>query len=94
MPFEMLVIARAPNRADHGDPRPPNRLVPPTTAAVIASSRSVPIPDDCAETPRRREAAKIPPKAANAPQTMKAVIRILSTLIPARATALGFAPVA
>jgi hypothetical protein len=51
MPFEMLVIARAPNSADHGDPRPPNRLVLPTTAAVIASSRSVPIPDDCAETP-------------------------------------------
>ena len=33
-----LPITTAPSNADHTLPRPPNRLVPPITAAAIASS--------------------------------------------------------
>ena len=36
MPFEIDPITREPNSADHTVPRPPNRLVPPMTAAAMA----------------------------------------------------------
>jgi hypothetical protein len=42
--FETLPITSAPSKAAQTRPRPPNRLVPPITAAAIASSSSVPPP--------------------------------------------------
>ena len=44
MPFETVEISAAPIRALRTSPRPPNRLVPPMTAAAIASISSVPPP--------------------------------------------------
>jgi hypothetical protein len=45
-PLESLPITSAPNSADPTLPRPPNRLVPPMTAAAIDSS-SVSTPPLC-----------------------------------------------
>jgi hypothetical protein len=36
MPLSMEPITSAPSRADHAEPRPPNRLVPPITTAAMA----------------------------------------------------------
>ena len=41
MPFEIVEISAAPISALRTSPRPPNRLVPPMTAAAIASISSV-----------------------------------------------------
>ena len=63
-------MTNEPSSADHTDPRPPNRLVPPTTAAAIALSMSGPAPDET-ETPSCREESTIPATAAQAPSTRK-----------------------
>ncbi len=44
MPFVIVEISAAPISALRTSPRPPNRLVPPITAAAIASISSVPPP--------------------------------------------------
>ena len=41
MPFEIEPITSAPSSADQAEPRPPNRLVPPMTAAAIAVQQQV-----------------------------------------------------
>ena len=43
-PFAIVAITSAPKERVRTSPRPPKRLVPPITAAAIASSRSVPPP--------------------------------------------------
>ncbi len=48
-PARMVPVAidwttRTPSKADHAEPRPPNRLVPPMTAAAIAVSASSTVP--------------------------------------------------
>ena len=43
-PFAIVAITAAPSTALRISPRPPKRLVPPITAAEIASSSSVPPP--------------------------------------------------
>src|SRR5436853_495172 len=42
MPLSMAAMTRPPRMACNGLPRPPNRLVPPMTAAAIAYSTKVP----------------------------------------------------
>src|SRR6266851_4976767 len=60
----MLTMTRAPRMAWYTRPRPPKRLVPPITAAAIASSRRVPPPVPT-ETEKSREALTTPAVAAN-----------------------------
>src|SRR5207253_8081096 len=58
IPFEIIAIMSAPSRALRTAPRPPNRLVPPMTAAEIAFS-SVSPPPDARFTPFTRAAKKM-----------------------------------
>ena len=51
-------------------------------------------PPEETETPRMREADRIPPKAAMPPAMAKAVILIRSTLMPARRAASALSPMA
>ena len=74
-------------------PRPPNRLVPPITAAAIASSRIVP-PPALRSTELSREAKMTPPIPAIALEIMNTFIRIPGTLMPARRAASAFPPTA
>ena len=74
-------------------PRPPKRLVPPITAAEIASSSSVP-PPALRSTELRRAAKITPPIPAIRPEIMKTRMRIRGTLMPARRAASAFPPTA
>jgi hypothetical protein len=93
MPFAIVAIRVAPIRAFRTSPRPPNRLVPPITAAAIASISSV-LPPAFRSTLCRREASTIPPSPAMKPEIMKTMIRIRGTLIPARRAASALPPTA
>ena len=93
MPLEIEPMTSAPSRADQAEPRPPNRLVPPMTAAAMAlSSRSLP-PDDWL-TASRREAARMPPTAAIVEHSVNTVTRMPSTEMPARRAASALPPTA
>ncbi len=92
-PFAIVAITAAPSTALRTSPRPPNRLVPPITAAEIASSSSVPPPWSGA-TELRRPARTMPPTPAMKPEIMKTMIRIRATLMPARRAASALPPTA
>ena len=74
-PFAIVAITAAPSTALRTSPRPPKRLVPPITAAEIASSSSVPPPWSGA-TERRLPASMMPPTPAMRPEIMKTRIRM------------------
>ena len=93
MPFATVAITSEPISALITRPRPPNRLVPPITAAAIASSRSVP-PPAFRSTELSREAKITPPRPAIAPEIMKTKSRMFRTLMPARLAASAFPPTA
>ncbi len=93
IPFAIVVIRSAPISAFRTSPRPPNRLVPPITAAEIASISSVP-PPAFRSTLWRREARTMPPSPAMKPEIMKTRIRIRVTLMPARRAASALPPTA
>ena len=82
-----------PRRADHTVPRPPNRLVPPMTAAAMASRRSVPPPVNVPAA-WLRETASRPPTAARRDDSVKTATRTPVTLMPARRAASAFPPIA
>ena len=69
-PFEIDWMTRMPSSAEYADPRPPKRLVPPMTAAAMAL-RLVSPPPLLWLAEARREAAKIPPRAANVEHSVK-----------------------
>ena len=93
IPFETVEISAAPISALRISPRPPNRLVPPMTAAAIASISSVP-PPAFRSTLFRRGASTMPPSPDMQPEIMKTRIRIRATLIPARRAASALPPTA
>ena len=61
-----------PSTADHAVPRPPNRLVPPITAAAMAFRFTSPVPA-CWLDEARRDADRMPPRAASVEHSMKAL---------------------
>ena len=69
MPLAMETITSAPSSTETTRPRPPNRLVPPITAAAITLSSRSP-PPVLVATERRREARMIPPRPAMNPEIM------------------------
>ena len=93
MPLATLAITRAPSKALTGRPRPPNRLVPPITAAAMTLSSRLP-PPVSVDTERMREVRMIPPAPAMKPMIMKTAMRMRSTLMPARRAASGLPPTA
>jgi len=46
IPLAIEPITSAPSNADQTFPRPPNKLVPPMTAAAIAFKSTSPLPED------------------------------------------------
>lgn len=93
MPLLIDPMINAPSNADQIVPRPPNKLVPPITAAAIAFNKTSPLPDPVS-TAYNRDAATIPPQAAMPEQRVKTTMRILSTSMLARLAASGFPPTA
>ncbi len=73
-PLSIIAITIAPSTALFIEPRPPNRLVPPITAAAIEYSRIAPPPVDVS-TELSREASTMPPSAAIVLQIMNTTIR-------------------
>src|SRR5438552_581892 len=92
-PFAIAEMRRAPTTPSLRLPRPPKRLVPPMTAAEIASRRIVP-PPAFRSTEVRRAAKTTPPSAAIALEIMKTRIRIRLTAMPARRAASALPPTA
>src|SRR4029453_414465 len=78
-------------RASRTSPRPPKRLVPPITAAAMASISSVP-PPAFRSTLLRRAARTTPPSPAIPPEIMKTITLTRATLMPARRAASAFPP--
>ena len=93
MPFAIVAITSEPNSALRTSPRPPKRLVPPMTAAAIASISSVP-PPAFRSALLRRATRTMPPSPDIAPEIMKTRILIRATLIPARRAASALPPTA
>ncbi len=93
MPLSTLVMTSAPNSALVTLPRPPNRLVPPMTAAAMALSSSPP-PPTLGSTDCSRLAPTMPPSAAMPPAITNTAVRIRSTGMPARRAASAFPPIA
>ncbi len=93
IPLEIEPITRAPRRADQAVPRPPNRLVPPMTAAAMAFSSTVPPPEPWL-TANRREAAITPPIAASVEHAANTISRIRGSEMPARRAASALPPTA
>ncbi len=71
-PLEIAWITMMPSTADQAEPRPPNRLVPPITAAAMALRLTSPVPA-CWLAEARRDAARMPPSAASVEQSTKAL---------------------
>ena len=92
-PFSTLATTTDPRSTPRARPRPPNKLVPPMTAAAIASSASAP-PPVVELTASCREAATIPAIAANVEQKENIAIFTAATLIPARRADLALPPTA
>jgi AcrR family transcriptional regulator len=72
IPLAIEPITSAPSKADQTLPRPPNKLVPPMTAAAIAFKSTSPLPEDWL-TAYKREPARMPPQAAIAERADVAV---------------------
>jgi hypothetical protein len=90
MPEAIDWMTSAPSSADQVEPRPPNRLVPPMTAAAMALIRSVPDPASRAVVGLAEvspEATKRPPIAASVPDTMNIASHTHTTRTPARRAA-------
>ena len=77
-------ITKAPSMAFHTLPLPPNKEVPPITAAPIASSNKGPPANALNYTEAYLDAPIIPPTAAMKPTSANAEIRIYSMDIPTR----------
>jgi hypothetical protein len=90
-PLSIEPITSAPSSALLMWPRPPNRLVPPITAAAIEYSRIEP-PPALVSTERRREARMMPPTAAISEQIAKHMIFTRSLEMPARRLASALPP--
>ena len=73
-------------------PRPPNRLAPPITTAVMTTRLSSGWPEIVVvlKYPRFR----IPARPASSPLSAYTLIRCRSTLMPARSAASGLEPIA
>ena len=91
--MSIIAITIAPSTALRIVPRPPNRLVPPITAAAIEYSRIVPPPVDVS-TDDSREASTMPPNAAIVEEIMNTMITTRETLMPARRAASTLPPTA
>ena len=61
--FEIAPMSTMPRKAEYVPPRPPNGLVPPMTAAAIASIRTSPCPN-CWLTDPSCAAARLRPSVA------------------------------
>ena len=92
-PLAMVAMTRPPMTASLARPLPPNRLVPPMTAAPTAYSSMLPPPDDV-ETLPLLDAAMMPLSAAIDEPITNTEMRIRSTLMPARRAASGLPPTA
>src|SRR5947199_64785 len=68
--FETVEISAAPISAFRTSPRPPKRLVPPMTAAAMASISRVP-PPALRSTLLRRAASTMPPRPDIAPAALE-----------------------
>ena len=66
--MEIDWITRMPSSAEYAEPRPPNRLVPPMTAAAMAL-RLVSPPPLLWFAAASRPAARMPPSAAKVEQS-------------------------
>ena len=93
MPDWIAPITSMPSRADHALPRPPNRLVPPITAAAMALSSTSPLPEAWL-TANSREACITPPTAASVEASAKTEMRTRLTSMPARRAASALPPTA
>src|SRR5690242_13788904 len=85
-PVVMDWMTSMPRRADHTEPRPPKRLVPPMTAAAMASISVLP-PPAFSVALAVWPAKNMPPRAAKPPEMANTVIRTIGTLMPARRAA-------
>src|SRR5580658_7607156 len=86
-------MSRAPKKVPITLPRPPIRLVPPTTTAAIDSSSSSPVPV-WGEPDEKRAMYKKPTMAAQPPLIIYTIVLTRATLIPARRAASSLPPIA
>ncbi len=93
IPFSITATTAPPSTASSTLPLPPNRLVPPMTAAPTAYSRTE-LPPVFGSTELALEAATMPPIAAIEEQITNALILIRSTGMPARLAASVLPPTA
>ena len=92
-PFCTLLMTSAPRSAPTIVPRPPNRLVPPITAAAMALSVVLP-PPVFTDTEKLRDALRTPATAARVDTIVKITIRSALTRTPVRRDASAFPPTA
>ena len=92
-PLSMMASTSPPSTALTMRPRPPNRLVPPITAAPTATSRKS-FPPVWGSTELSREASRTPATPESTAHITKADIRMRATLIPARRAASALPPTA
>src|SRR3954452_21150012 len=93
IPLLMTAITRPPMTASVTRPLPPNRLVPPMTAAPTAYSR-VEVPPVDGDTELSRLAIRMPATAASVEHMMKQDTLIHPTLMPERRAASELPPTA
>src|SRR6516164_2365118 len=93
MPLSMAAMTSPPSTAWTALPRPPNKLVPPMTAAATAYRTSWP-PSNAVETERRRDAPTMPAIPAVNEASTNATVRILAKPTPARRAASALPPMA
>ena len=94
MPLEIDWITRMPSSAAQAVPRPPNRLVPPMTAAAIALSRTSPPPGRLVHRAAAGTRRACRPSAANVDASTKTATRTRWTWMPARRAASALPPTA
>jgi len=92
-PFATLAMTTAPRRPPTIRPRPPNTLVPPMTAAAIASRTRLPPPVELS-TANYREVLTTSASAASAEQMVNTATRTAATLTPALRAASALPPTA
>ena len=94
-PLPKEPITKAPRIAFQTDPRPPNKEVPPITAAPMAcNNKGEPPANALNDTEPYREAPTIPPIAAMTPTMPKAATLIRLTFIPTRRALSALPPTA
>ena len=92
-PLEMDWMTMIPSSAANAEPRPPNRLVPPMTAAAIALRFTSPAPLLWLAA-ANRAAASTPPSAAKDEHNTITETNTALTLMPARRAASALPPTA